>query len=90
MVFELISLLLNALFLVVMLIDAGFVKMRTSDKLIKGIIWGMVVLFMLNTVGNLLSENDFEKLVFTPLTLILSIGLSFLAMSKSKNQLHNT
>jgi hypothetical protein len=33
----------------------------------------MSLLFFLNTIGNFISKNDFERMIFTPLTLILSI-----------------
>jgi len=36
-------------------------------------IWVLVGLFALNTVGNLFAKTTFEKAVFTPVTLILTL-----------------
>ncbi len=44
-----------------------------SEKNLNGCIWAIAILFALNTLGNLLSENRFEKIVFTPITLLLTV-----------------
>jgi hypothetical protein len=33
----------------------------------------MFVLFAINTVGNIFSNNELERLIFTPLTLLLAV-----------------
>ena len=83
-IFESISILLNGFFLAVMLVKVGFLKANLSPKVIRGLQWGMFALFLLNTVGNLASESSFEKMVFTPVTLILSICLLISILSKRK------
>ena len=87
--FETISIALNTLFLLVILISAGILKVKISSKIIKGFIWGMMVFFLLNTIGNLASESTLEKIVFTPLTLFLSISLLFLVLPDKKKQRQN-
>lgn len=84
--FETISIVLNVLFLSIMLISAGILKVKISPKVINVAIWVMMVVFLLNTVGNLLSESAFEKAVFTPLTLILSICLLIIALANRKKK----
>jgi hypothetical protein len=81
-VFESISIFLNGFFLIIMLMKVGLLKAYLSPKVIKGVQWGMIVLFLLNTLGNLASENSFEKMVFTPMTLILSIFLLISVLSR--------
>ncbi len=57
----------------IVLIRAGYFKLKINPVIIKIALWIMAFLFLLNTIGNLFSENDFEKIAFTPLTLILAI-----------------
>jgi hypothetical protein len=42
----------------------------------------MAGLFFLNTIGNLLSNNQLEKILFTPLTTILFVFSLRLAIDK--------
>ena len=82
--FETVSLTINLIMLVTVLIKAGFLKFSINQKIIKIVFWIMFIIFLINTFGNILSKNESEKIVFTPLTLILSI-LSFrLTFSKEK------
>jgi ABC-type transport system involved in cytochrome bd biosynthesis fused ATPase/permease subunit len=68
--------------LAVMAIYAGYVKVRISLAVIKGVLWIMFVMFFLNTIGNLFSNNDLEKTIFTPITVLLSLGCLRLAINK--------
>jgi hypothetical protein len=72
-VFETASILLNGLFLLVVLIKAHYLKINLPNAFLNGTLWVMVVLFAVNTVGNLLAINPWEKFIATPITLILSI-----------------
>jgi hypothetical protein len=80
--FESASLLLNGLMLVVVAVKAGWLKLRIPPVVIQIALWAMCGLFLLNTLGNLLSTNAFEKTVFTPLTLVLSLLCFILATRK--------
>lgn len=80
--FELVSITLNLLMLAIVLHKGGFVKERFSKRVIKTALWAMFALFIVNTVGNLLSVNEIEKLVFTPLTILLALFSFKLAISK--------
>lgn len=84
--FESISILLNALFLCIILIHAGMLRINLPARLLKGIIWGMMIVFLLNSLGNLASESSFEKAVFTPVTLIMSGCLLVLALSHKQRK----
>lgn len=72
-IFEAISLFINALMLSVVLIRAGILKIKVNILLLKLAFWVMVAIYSLNTLGNLASLNTFERLFFSPLTLILAI-----------------
>jgi len=70
---EFISLLVNTSLMVVISMKAGYLNPFIRPRAITLILWFFVVLFALNTVGNLFAESMFEKLVFTPLTLVSAI-----------------
>lgn len=82
LVFESISLAINLLILAITGIKAGILKISINPTAIKVILCILSVLFLINTVGNCFSTNVFEKLTFTPLTLILSILCVRLAISE--------
>lgn len=49
--------------------------------LLRVLIWFFALLFLLNTVGNLFAKTRFERFAFTPVTALLSILLSMLALA---------
>jgi len=83
-VFEGLSILVNIVIMAVLLLKGNFIKHRIDDKIINGILRFFVLVFTLNTVGNLLAKSLFEKAVFTPLTLISAL-LFYLIVRKDKN-----
>lgn len=72
-IFETISLLVNAFFILVISTKAGYSRLKVPAKLIYVLLWCMVILFLLNTLGNLFSNNLTEKVIFTPLTFISAL-----------------
>jgi hypothetical protein len=81
-VFETVSIAINLLFLLIVLIKSQIIKIHISSKIINGFLWGMSVLFILNTIGNLASNNNLEKIIFTPITLVLAICGLILVLKK--------
>ena len=80
--FELISAL-------IMLICAGFVLLRLKfvsvgkmATLTQIMMWLLVVMFLLNTLGNIFAESLFERLAFTPITVLLAFFSLRLALGK--------
>ncbi len=71
--FEITSIFLVIIMLATVAIYAGYLKIRINAMVIKAALWFMVVLFLINTIGNILSNNEMEKLIFTPVTLLLSL-----------------
>lgn len=70
-VFEAVSIFINLFFMAVVLMKGNYLKWRWNEKLINAVLWIFFCIFILNTIGNLLSKTNFEKL-FSVLTLILA------------------
>lgn len=83
-VFESVSILINSILISTLLIKGNYLKINISEKLINTILWIFVVLFSLNTLGNLTAKTLFEKAVFTPLTAI-SAFLIFIIVKPNRN-----
>jgi hypothetical protein len=79
--FEAVSVILNLFFLVIILLKMKIISFDFPENVLNYIIWGMAVLFFLNTVGNLLSKSSLEKKIFTPITILLTIFSLMLALS---------
>lgn len=70
---EIISISMNLFIVVVTAMRAGFIRRLLSPKVIRFFMWAFSILFTVNTIGNFLSDNDLEKIIFTPLTIALAI-----------------
>ncbi len=73
LLFEMSSIVINLILLFTILKKKNNLKANISSKLIQFILWFFVVIFSLNTIGNLFAETSFESIVFTPLTFISAI-----------------
>ncbi len=78
--FEIFSILLNVLFVIVVLVQADLFALHTPKKILHVALWLMTGLFLLNTVGNAMSKNKLEQRVFTPITILLTIFSLILAL----------
>ena len=81
--FESVSIVLNLAMLAVVAIQANRLPLRIPAAILSIAFWLMTGLFLLNTVGNMMSANQFEKLVFTPVTALLAIFSLRLALLQS-------
>ncbi|HEY0720683.1 MAG TPA: hypothetical protein VGE50_05470 [Gammaproteobacteria bacterium] len=72
-VFESIAMAVNLAIAFVVCVKVGYLKPYLPKGVITVVLWGMVILFVLNTVGNLLAKTTLETLLFTPLTLISAV-----------------
>jgi hypothetical protein len=88
LLFETISIAVNLIMLGVVAIKAGILKVKVKQTIIKIALWTMCGVFLLNTVGNLFSNNEMEKLIFTPITLLLSLFTLRLAVSKKQQEVN--
>ena len=79
--FEIFSILINLIFVIVVLQQANFLALDIPKKIITYSLWLMSGLFLLNTLGNAISKNKLEQKLFTPLTILLTIFSLLLALS---------
>jgi len=59
--FESISIFVNIFLSWILLMKGDFVKFKFSTLIVKIILWLFFVIFILNTVGNILAKTNFEK-----------------------------
>ena len=79
-VFESASIAINLLLIGLVLFKAGWLATPVPLKLLNGLLWLFVVIFALNTAGNLAAETTLETLLATPLTFILALACWRLAL----------
>lgn len=79
--FEIVSILINSLFVTLILVQANFLSIDIPRKMLTYTLWLMTGLFSLNTLGNAISKNKIEQKLFTPLTVLLTIFSLILALS---------
>jgi hypothetical protein len=79
--FEIFSILINSLFVIVILVQGSFLAIDMPKKIINYALWTMTGLFLLNTLGNVTSKNKLEQRFFTPITILLAIFSLILALS---------
>ena len=70
-VFETISIVINIILFYVLLIRGKYLNSFIPLKIINIILWIFLIIFGLNTIGNVFAETNFEKF-FTLLTLAFS------------------
>ena len=63
---------------------AGLVGDKTPGRGIKILSWLITAFMVLNTLGNLTSQSMGEKLLFTPITLILVVCCFVVSISKTE------
>lgn len=69
---ETVSVILNIFFLLIILSISNYIPFSINERVLTVLLWLMAVLFLFNTVVNMLSKNKLEKLIFTPVTIILT------------------
>jgi len=67
-VFETISIIINLLLSFILLMKGNYIKFYFKEKTLNIVLWIFLILFILNTVGNLFAQTNIEKL-FAILTL---------------------
>jgi len=79
--YEMLSIVLMSVCILITLWKANYIPLKL--RIIPNIgIWLMVALFLFNTVGNIFAVTLFEKLVFTPMTIILALFSLRMAIEK--------
>ena len=77
--FELFSIIINVLLILVILQQASFVDIGIPERYIPYLLWLMAGMFFLNSLGNANSKNRIERWFFTPVTIALAIFSCILA-----------
>ena len=65
--FEIFSIVINAVFIIVILMQAGYLITAVPNKIITYALWQMTGLFLLNTLGNAVSKNKIFAAVGLPI-----------------------
>ena len=82
--FESISIVLNLFFLLLVAKKGGYIQVKIPPLIITVLLWLFVALFALNTIGNLMATNIWEKVIFTPMTALLAIFFWRMAVEKNE------
>ena len=69
-----------------MLIINATIKVKIKPIVFRVILWFMSTIFILNTFGNLLAKSSIETMIFTPITLLLSVFCLYLALNFKVNE----
>ena len=72
-VYESISIVVNCLLILIILIKGQIINPNISPKVINTLLWIFVILFILNTIGNLTAKTSLETIIATPLTFIFAV-----------------
>ena len=81
---ETVSILINALFLLVICVKSELIKVNVNQTALNSFIGFMAFIFALNTVGNLFAKSSIETMIFTPVTAISSILCVWLIWGKKR------
>lgn len=71
--FELISIVINLLIILIISAKSNFLKIKFNSKFINFLLYCCAFLFLLNTFGNIVAKKNLETIIFTPITFILMI-----------------
>lgn len=83
-VFESISIAVNLFLGFVLMMKGGYIRQILPLKMVNVILWIFLVIFVLNTLGNIVAETYFEKF-FALITFSFST-LIWIILKKSKKQ----
>jgi len=71
-VFETISIAINLFLGFVLMMKGNYIAFQFREKAVNRVLWVFVVIFILNTVGNIFAQTNFEK-SFAVLTLLFAL-----------------
>ena len=86
--FEIVSIIVNLFIVLIVCLKGQHIRNSISEKVINAFLWVFFIIFSLNTFGNMFAESFVEKIVFTPLTLLLTICF-WLILKDKKNLIQN-
>jgi hypothetical protein len=71
--FEIVSIIFNSLIILIIAIKGQYLKLNIPIRITDIILWFVVILFLLNTLGNLFARTSTETIGFTPVSFISAI-----------------
>ncbi len=80
LLFELSSIIVNMVLAATVAIKAKKVRAKVPGKLVNMVLWVFVILFALNSAGNLAAKATLETVIFTPVTILMSLLCARAAM----------
>jgi hypothetical protein len=84
--FEIASIIINFLMILILAIKGQYMKLNIPIKTMHIVLWLVVILFFLSTVGNLFAKTSTETIVFTPISFISAILCFRIVMEKKLNE----
>lgn len=82
-IFEITSIGINLVFMYITVSHAAIVTVRIPVTLTRILLWCMALIFLLNTMGNLMAFHHLEKWIFTPATVLLCLFSVRMALEKN-------
>lgn len=82
LIYEGFAISLTALFVLIISMKIGYFMPRKFNKVVNSGVWFVFIYFLLNTIGNLASGVTAEKLIFTPLTILMTLLAFGVAIEK--------
>ena len=80
--FELVSIVINLLMLLIFLFKSGKLKSPINDTFLRILIGLQALLFLLNMLGNLVAVSIWERVIFAPLTFLAFIFCTRIMLEK--------
>jgi hypothetical protein len=82
--FEMVSVSINVIAILVTMMKLKLIRPMISARAVNVILWIFMLLFALNTIGNLFSLNSLETIIFTPMTFVLALLMGRLLLVKGE------
>ena len=77
-----ISILIQFVCIIILFLRIRINKFSKYKIILNLFIWILFLLFILNKIGNLFANSLYEKKIFTPITIALSLLISRIAIEK--------
>ena len=84
-VFECFSIGIILILIFVLLLKGNFINLQVNERILNFTLWIYFAIFLLNTLGNILSKTNFEK-IFSIVTLISAILIWKIIKTKKEVQ----
>lgn len=81
-IYEGISIFITIIFILIISMKIGYINPGKFLRIVNIGLWCVFVYFLFNTIGNLTTSVILEKLIFTPVTIIMAILAFRLAIEK--------